>query len=647
MSHEQDSTVMEEEEPSGEQSKSTNPKRNSKRRKSNLMVNSTDLKIACKICGDISSGFHYGVHACEGCKGFFRRTVRLKLVYDECKQMCKVDVKSRNKCQHCRYQKCINNGMSHDAIRFGRMPRIEKQRIIADIVKSQISNPECSKSQVDHSKLHCLINSITKSFQSKVSITRSKVLLKWEERLMNPGQASTLTCLGDIGAVYPQLIQKVGNGYLESGGKHSTQISLDELLSVPEQAFPNHSIKGNVKKPPSDDIPMLPFIPEKIEPSVFSQQPLEKLTADQNCPKEIDQHFLNVKSMNQMQNPMMLGEFDQDKYPGLLELGSFPTRLFIQDVPLFDLDSWRPTSSLESSPGSSSSGVSENSSSSENLNLEGSKNFTELYEKFQNVLRTKPEVLNDIDQEKTASRGCLNMGLTPEHKIKLMGASEAFKRQLEQRKGKESDISPVKSVGNHIVQWLVNKFQTKLVQIICELTEFAKTIPHFTSFCLSDQVVLLKFGSYEALFVMLSLCVMDSGIFLPASNVHATFDFIKKLGIGAKLIETKFTFAEKIAMLNLNDADMALFLSSIILSADRPGLSESSKIENAQLNVLMALQLQLSLSHPDKPRLFAHLLVMLTEIRQLVADHVLLVESLGEMRHTYPPLIKEIFQDLH
>ncbi|NXS43699.1 PPARA protein, partial [Balaeniceps rex] len=73
------------------------------------------LNIECRICGDKASGYHYGVHACEGCKGFFRRTIRLKLIYDKCDRNCKIQKKNRNKCQYCRFQKCLSVGMSHNA----------------------------------------------------------------------------------------------------------------------------------------------------------------------------------------------------------------------------------------------------------------------------------------------------------------------------------------------------------------------------------------------------------------------------------------------------------------------------------------------------------------------------------------------------
>ena len=52
-------------------------------------------------------------------QGFFRRTIRLKLEYDRCERRCKILKKNRNKCQYCRFQKCLSVGMSHNGERRG------------------------------------------------------------------------------------------------------------------------------------------------------------------------------------------------------------------------------------------------------------------------------------------------------------------------------------------------------------------------------------------------------------------------------------------------------------------------------------------------------------------------------------------------
>lgn len=71
--------------------------------------------IPCKVCGDKSSGVHYGVITCEGCKGFFRRS-QSSVVNYQCprNKQCVVDRVNRNRCQYCRLQKCLKLGMSRD-----------------------------------------------------------------------------------------------------------------------------------------------------------------------------------------------------------------------------------------------------------------------------------------------------------------------------------------------------------------------------------------------------------------------------------------------------------------------------------------------------------------------------------------------------
>merc|ERR1712018_922584 len=79
--------------------------------------------IVCVVCGDKSSGKHYGQFTCEGCKSFFKRSVRRNLSY-QCRgnKNCSVDQHHRNQCQHCRLKKCLKMGMRREAVQKGRVP---------------------------------------------------------------------------------------------------------------------------------------------------------------------------------------------------------------------------------------------------------------------------------------------------------------------------------------------------------------------------------------------------------------------------------------------------------------------------------------------------------------------------------------------
>lgn len=66
----------------------------------------------CAICNDRATGKHYGAASCDGCKGFFRRSVRKNHVYTcRFRRCCTVDKDKRNQCRYCRLKKCFKAGM--------------------------------------------------------------------------------------------------------------------------------------------------------------------------------------------------------------------------------------------------------------------------------------------------------------------------------------------------------------------------------------------------------------------------------------------------------------------------------------------------------------------------------------------------------
>lgn len=98
----------------------------------------------CAICGDRATGKHYGASSCDGCKGFFRRSVRKNHMYS-CRlekqppwlnfmnlilyinvwndffmllyrfnRQCIVDKDKRNQCRYCRLKKCFRAGMKKE-----------------------------------------------------------------------------------------------------------------------------------------------------------------------------------------------------------------------------------------------------------------------------------------------------------------------------------------------------------------------------------------------------------------------------------------------------------------------------------------------------------------------------------------------------
>ncbi|KAG8129544.1 putative Vitamin D3 receptor protein [Naja naja] len=66
----------------------------------------------CGVCGDKATGFHFNAMTCEGCKGFFRRSMKRKAMFTcPFNGDCKITKDNRRHCQACRLKRCVDIGM--------------------------------------------------------------------------------------------------------------------------------------------------------------------------------------------------------------------------------------------------------------------------------------------------------------------------------------------------------------------------------------------------------------------------------------------------------------------------------------------------------------------------------------------------------
>lgn len=89
----------------------------------------------------LKSGVKQRVKLCvRRCKGFFKRTVQNRRVYTcVAEGGCEITKAQRNRCQYCRFKKCIEQGMVLQAVREDRMPGGRNSGAVYNLYK--VGNP--------------------------------------------------------------------------------------------------------------------------------------------------------------------------------------------------------------------------------------------------------------------------------------------------------------------------------------------------------------------------------------------------------------------------------------------------------------------------------------------------------------------------
>lgn len=241
-----------------------------------LLGQSGDLSRAqlveyCVVCGDKASGRHYGAVSCEGCKGFFKRSVRKNLTYScRSKQDCVINKHHRNRCQFCRLRKCLKMGMKTESVQSERKPieilprekhgncaaSTHKIYIRKDLNSPLIATPTfISDTETDGSRSSLIDQGMLVNIQQPVIQADGTLLLATDSKLES-GQsdlgtlANVVTSLANLS---DSLRENLNNGDTSDSQNEEHSASdisraFDTLAKVlhPDEAEMGHNLEGKL-----------------------------------------------------------------------------------------------------------------------------------------------------------------------------------------------------------------------------------------------------------------------------------------------------------------------------------------------------------------------------------------------------------------
>ncbi|XP_073731698.1 vitamin D3 receptor A [Misgurnus anguillicaudatus] len=115
----------------------------------------------CGVCGDKATGFHFNAMTCEGCKGFFRRSMKRKASFTcPFNGNCTITKDNRRHCQACRLKRCVDIGMMKEFILTDEEVQRKKDLILKR--KEEEAQREARKPRLNEEQMQ-IINSLVEA----------------------------------------------------------------------------------------------------------------------------------------------------------------------------------------------------------------------------------------------------------------------------------------------------------------------------------------------------------------------------------------------------------------------------------------------------------------------------------------------------
>lgn len=264
----------------------------------------------CVVCGDKASGRHYGAVSCEGCKGFFKRSVRKSLTYScRSNQDCVVNKHHRNRCQFCRLRKCLEMGMKMESVQSERKPidlpreksancaaSTEKIYIRKDLRSPLIATPTFI-SEKDTSRSRLLDSGMLVNIQQPLTQEDGTLLLATDKAESGHGDLGTLA---NVVTSLANLNDRVSNGEMTDSQLEESPSEITRAFDTLAKALNPSEVAEGQSLSEVDGVDTIQVISrDQITPLIEVEGPLLtdthisfKLTMPSPMPEYLNVHYI-------------------------------------------------------------------------------------------------------------------------------------------------------------------------------------------------------------------------------------------------------------------------------------------------------------------------------------------------------------------
>ncbi|KAJ2938289.1 hypothetical protein O0L34_g13201 [Tuta absoluta] len=599
--------------------------------------------IPCKVCGDKSSGVHYGVITCEGCKGFFRRSQSTVVNY-QCprNKACVVDRVNRNRCQYCRLQKCLKLGMSRDAVKFGRMSKKQREKV-EDEVRFHRANMMRNNTDTAPDSAYETPSSSDQPYPYNGYPGYGSPISSYNFNNAAPNIPSEMALQAQ-----PQQPAYEADYRVDSTTAYEPKATtgfLDtDFIGHDDQQKASSIVRSTSTTTSTTTTSTLNTMDANRTRTIqeFDRYKQERIQSPANVSSVI-----NIKQEIKPETSMGVDNLVASYVDSTTFLHSPST---IQHSPM-DIQNTVLVSG-QSSVSLTSDDMSEDLTSSSghsrlmdplNMNISGMGMVNPnavTNRRHQGSSHSSDDMPSEGDISKVLVKSLAEAHANTNPKLEYI--HEMFR--------KPPDVNRLLCYNSMTYEQMWLDCAEKLTGMIQNIIEFAKLIPGFMKLTQDDQILLLKSGSFELAIVRLSRLidvnrnqVLYGDVVLPISEcVHA------RDPRDVSLVNNIFEAAKTIARLKLTETELALYQSLVLLWPERTGVRGNPEIQCLFNMSMAAMRHEIEANHAPLKGDVTVLDTLLNKIPQFRDLSLMHLEALCRFKaahphHVFPALYKELF----